>query len=251
MPGLDHGRAGAHRLAAAGIVRGNAFESAMTPRRLLLSCLLWLAANGSAAAPALAPAVRAELDAALQAYAAGQLAPARSAFESLAQRQVPAAQYNLAVMHLRGEVPRSDLVLAGELLTRAAHGGLVTAQLALAQALENADLGHRDLALAHRWYQVAAVNGSVDAQLAVGTAHFLGRGLAKDPALAVHWFREAAKGGDIGAMYLLASMYEQGDGVDRDLRLARYWYDQAARNGDEAAPAKVQELDARLASPPA
>ena len=170
---------------------------------------------------------------------------------NLAQRQVPVAQYNLAVMHLRGEVPQPDRALARDLLQRAAAGGLVTAQLALGQALENGDLGERDLPLAHHWYQLAAAHGSVDAQLAVGTAHYLGRGLPKDPQRAAHWFREAAKGGDAGAMYLLASQYEQGDGVERDLRLARYWYEQAAHQGDVAASVKVKELDARLAAPPA
>jgi TPR repeat protein len=224
----------------------------MNPRRLRLICLLWLAsAAGAFAAPALVPALQDEVEAAVRAYDSGRLAPAHAAFESLAQRQVPVAQFNLAVMHLRGEVPQPDLGLARDLLQRAAMGGLVTAQLALGQALENGDLGERDLPLAHRWYQLAAAQGSVDAQLAVGTAHYLGRGLPKDPQRAAHWFREAAKGGDVGAMYLLASQYEQGDGVERDLRLARYWYEQAARRGDEAAPAKVQELDARLAAPPA
>ena len=207
----------------------------MSLRTLTLAGLLWLAAGAAGAAPPLAPALRAELDAAIEAYEAGRMAPARAAFESLARRRVPAAEYNLAVMHLRGEVAQPDLRQAQGLLTRAAEGGFVTAQLALA----------------HRWYEVAAVSGSVDAQVAMGTAHYLGRGLAKDAARAAHWFREAAKGGDVGAMYLLASMYEQGDGVGRDLRLARYWYDMAARSGDEAAPAKVLEMDARLALPPA
>lgn len=55
----------------------------------------------------------------------------------------------------------------------------------------------------------------------------------------------------MGAQYLIASMYEHGEGVAPDLRLARYWYDAAARNGDEAAAAKVKELDAKLAPPPA
>jgi len=46
-------------------------------------------------------------------------------------------------------------------------------------------------------------------------------------------------------------MHEGGLGLAADLRLARYWYDIAARNGDEAAPAKVKEMDARLAEGPA
>ena len=121
----------------------------MMSRRPLLTCLLWLAATGASAASAPASALQAEVDAAVRAYDAGRLAPARDAFESLAQRQVPVAQYNLAVMHLRGEVPQPDRALARDLLQRAAAGGLVTAQLALGQALENGDLGERDLPLAH------------------------------------------------------------------------------------------------------
>ena len=53
----------------------------------------------------------------------GRLDPARKAFETLAGRGVPAAQYNLAVMHLRGEMPRSDAKQAARLMASAAQGG--------------------------------------------------------------------------------------------------------------------------------
>ncbi len=75
--------------------------------------------------------MQAELDAAVLAYESRHIAPALAAFESLAGRGVPAAEYNLAVMHLRGEVPQPDPALAQALLTRAARSGFVTAQLAL------------------------------------------------------------------------------------------------------------------------
>ena len=127
-----------------------------------VSAVLWLCLAAAVhAAPALAPAVQQELDRAVLAYESGRLAPARAAFEALAQRRVPAAEYNLAVMHLRGELPQPDLALARRLLQRAAEGGFVTAQLMLGRALENGDLGPRDLTLAHRWYAVAAESGSV------------------------------------------------------------------------------------------
>jgi uncharacterized protein len=202
------------------------------------------------------------LAAAVQQFEAGQMPQARAAFEALSRQGLPAAQYNLAVMHLQGHTrpagsPASaaqkaaDQKTAEALLTRAAKGGFVTAQFMLGQALESGQLGRRDLVLAHRWYEVAALAGSVPAQVAMGTAYYLGRGRSKDPQQALHWFREGAKGGDLGAMYLLASMYEQGDGTDVDLRLARYWYGIAAEQGDEAAPGKVKELDAQLAKPAA
>jgi uncharacterized protein len=212
---------------------------------LLLACCL-----SAGAAPPLPPAARAQLDAALRAYEAGNLPAARAGFEALAARRVPVAQYNLAVMHLRGELPQPDRTLARRLLINAAEGGFVTAQFMLAQSLENGDFGARDLPLAMNWYEVAATSGSVEAQVAMGTAYFLGRGRPQNAAESARWYREAAKGGDIGAMYLIASMYEQGDGVPQDLRLARYWYDLAAQGGDEAAPGKLREIDARRSGQP-
>jgi TPR repeat protein len=216
----------------------------------VLCAVLWLSAAATAGAVTpLTPVLQAKLDQAVATYEAGRLRPAQAAFEALARREVPAAEYNLAVMHLRAEVPRPDRALALRLLQRAAGGGFVTAQLMLGRGLEAGEFGPRDLQRAHQWYERAALAGDTDAQVAMGTAFYLGRGRPKEPAQAVHWFREAAKGGDVGAMYLLASMMEQGDGVERDLRLARYWYDAAARSGDPAAPGKVKEIDLRLAAP--
>jgi TPR repeat protein len=202
------------------------------------------------AAPALSAQRQAQLDRAVIDYASGHFDAARRAFEVLARRRVAVAEFNLAAMHLRDEVPRPDRALARRLLERSARGGFVMAQTMLGRSLENGDFGPRELERAHDWYERAARGGDVDAQLAMGTAHYLGRGRPRDPALAAQWYREAAKGGDVGAMYLLASMYEQGDGVERDLRLARYWYEAAARSGDEAAPGKVRELDGLMGRAP-
>jgi TPR repeat protein len=210
----------------------------------------WMLLCLSGSANALPPPLQAELDRAVLDYEAGRRPAAQAAFESLARRRVPAALYNLAVMHLRDELPRADLQQARRLLTQAAEGGFVTAQFMLGQAWETGRFGARDLQLANRWYEAAARSGSVEGQVAIGTAFYLGRGARKDYVEAARWFREAAKAGDVGAQYLLASMYEAGDGVERDLRLARYWYDVAARNGDLAAPGKVTEIDARLTTAP-
>jgi TPR repeat protein len=190
------------------------------------------------------------LQEAVDAYEQGRLQQAREAFLKLSRAGVPAADYNLAVMHLRGEMPRPSTSEAVRLMTRAAQHGFVTAMVDLGRLYEGGGAGPVDLGTANRWYLQAAEAGSVDAQVAIGTAHYLGRGASKDPALAARWYREAAMGGDVGAQYLIASMYEGGYGVDRDLRLARYWYDIAAKNGDEAAPGKVKEIDAKLAASP-
>jgi len=209
---------------------------------------LLLAAPARAAAPA-APTSEPALVQALSIYQRGDLAGARQAFERLSALGIPAADYNLAVMHLRGELQPASTAEAVSLMERAANRGFVTAMVGLAQLHERGEIdGRRDLPAAMAWYRRAAEAGSVEAQVEIGTAHYLGRGAAKDPAQAAHWYREAAKRGEVGAMYLIASMYEQGDGVERDLRLARYWYAQCAAQGDVAAPGKLKELDAKLAA---
>lgn len=190
------------------------------------------------------------IEAAVAAYERGDLAAARIAFSRLGREGVAAADYNLAVMHLRGELPNASAMQALRLMTRAAEAGFVTGLYGLAQLHELGQAGLAvDLVQANGWYRRAAEAGSVDGQVAIGTAHYLGRGAPKDLARAARWFRLAAQGGDVGAMYLYASMVEAGDGAERDLKEARYWYAAAARNGDEAAPSKVKELDARLAAP--
>lgn len=178
-------------------------------------------------------------------YGRGDIDGARQAFEALAARGVPAADYNLALMHLNGDLPGGAEAALGH-MTRAAEAGFVTAMYGIGQLHEQGRLGTPDLARAFAWHLRAAVAGSVDGQVAVGTAYYLGRGADQDMPKAAHWYREAAKGGDVGAQYLIASMYETGLGVERDLRLARYWYEAAAGNGDVAAQAKVEALDRLL-----
>jgi TPR repeat protein len=223
---------------------------AWLPGLLALAVVTALTAADSRAAPAMGAAQQAEVDRAVSAYRRGRQQAARAAFEALAQRHVPAGEFNLAMMHLRGEVPAPDRGRARLLLESAGRAGFVTAQWTLGCTLESGELGRKDLVQAHDWYALAAEAGQADAQLAMGTAYYLGRGRPKQPASAAHWFRLAALQGDVGAMYLLASMYEQGDGLDLDLRLARYWYAAAAQAGDLAAPGKLKDLDARAAAQP-
>ncbi len=214
-------------------------------KRLLLIGLI-------AAAPLVWAQAQTPLDAAVAAYRSGDLTQARSAFMQLSVKGVPAADYNLAVMHLRGEMPAASDAEALRLMTRAADAGFVTAMVGMAELHEFGHAGLKvDLVQSVLWSRRAAEAGSVDAQVSMGTAHYLGRGASKDFALAAHWFRLAAQAGDVGAMYFIASLYENGDGVMRDLAEARYWYAAAARNGEPGADLKVKELDAKLAAKPA
>lgn len=224
--------------------------------RLLGALAVLAATSAGAAEPALTPAqkeaLQARLEAAVVDHDQGRLQQAREAFEGLARAGLPAADYNLAVMHLKRELPGASNGEALRLMQRAAEQGFVTATYGVGRLYETGDAGRRDLGEASRWYLRAAEQGSVQGQVEIATAYYLGRGAAQDMPAAAHWYREAAKGGDVGAQYILASMYESGVGVAHDLRLARYWYAAAAASGDEVAPAKLREIDARLeGTPPA
>lgn len=190
------------------------------------------------------------LGAALAAYQRGDFASARAAFERLARDGVPAADYNLAVMHLRRERPDANPREALRLMQRAADAGFVTAMVGLGELHERGQAPlARDLAQSVSWFRRAAEAGSLEGQLAVATAHYLGRGAALDKTQAARWYRLAAQQGDGGAMYLFASMCESGDGIERDLPEARYWYAAAARNGETGAAEKARAIEKKLSSP--
>ncbi|MFT7776918.1 tetratricopeptide repeat protein [Roseateles sp.] len=190
----------------------------------------------------------ASLPDALAAYDAGDLKAAARGFAESARRGEALGQFNLAMMHLRRELPGASDVKAWQLLLHAAAQKLALAENALGEMIEQGRHGGPDPRAACGWFEQAAEHGSSDGALAIATCYYLGRGRAQDMSLAHRWYLEAAKAGDVGAQYLVASMFETGLGVAADERLARYWYDIAAKNGDDAAKAKLKAMRAADAS---
>lgn len=181
---------------------------------------------------------------ALAAYDAGDLKTAARGFAESARRGEALGQFNLAMMHLRKELPGASDAKAWQLLQRAAALRLALAENALGEMIEQGRRGRPDPQAACGWFEQAAEHGNSDGALAVATCYYLGRGRAQDMVQAHRWYLEAAKTGDVGAQYLVASMFETGLGVAADERLARYWYDAAAKNGDNAAKAKLKAMQA-------
>lgn len=182
------------------------------------------------------------LDDALAAYDDGRLKAAAKGFATAAARGEPLAQFNLAMMHLRRELPGASDVKAWQWLQRAAAQDFARAENALGEMIEQGRHGPLDTTAACDWFERAAEHGNGDGALAAGTCFYLGRGRQQDMAAAHRWYLQAATAGDVGAQYLVASMFETGLGVEADERLARYWLEAAAKNGDVAARAKLQSL---------
>jgi len=190
----------------------------------------------------------APLDDALAAYDEGRLKAAAKGFTASAARGEALGQFNLAMMHLRRELPGASDAKAWQWLQRAAAQQFALAENALGEMIEQGRHGPLDKAAACDWFERAAEHGNGDGALATGTCFYLGRGRPQDMAQAHHWYLEAAKAGDVGAQYLVASMFETGLGVEADARLAHYWFEAAAKNGDVAAKAKIKALDSAAAS---
>ncbi|RTL35190.1 MAG: sel1 repeat family protein [Burkholderiales bacterium] len=181
---------------------------------------------------------------ALMAYDEGDLKTAARGFTASATKGDALGQFNLAMMHLRKELPGASDAQAWRWLERAARQDLALAENALGEMIEQGRRGKPDPKAACGWFERAAEHGNADGALATATCYYLGRGRRQDMARAHRWYLEAAKAGDVGAQYLVASMFETGLGVEADERLARYWYDAAARNGDDAARLKLKAMQA-------
>lgn len=182
---------------------------------------------------------------ALTAYDEGDLKAAARGFTASASQGNALGQFNLAMMHLRKELPGASDSQAWRLLQRAAGQQLALAENALGEMIEQGRRGKPEPKAACGWFERAAEHGNADGALATATCYYLGRGRKQDMAQAHRWYLEAAKAGDVGAQYIVASMFENGLGVQSDERLSRYWYDVAARNGDVAAQVKVKALRER------
>ena len=191
------------------------------------------------AAGAAAPAT----DAGWQAYGRGDYAAALKIYEQAAAAGDRLAQFNLAMMLLRGDGGRAD-----------ADGGVVWLRKAAERRAcrrRNTTWGFSTRAgsacrarstAATQWWQQAAEQGHTEAQVELATQYFLGRGAPKDWKLAAKWYEAAAESGDVGAQYIMGSFYEHGDGVPQDLRKALDWYVAAARQGDTGAAAQAKDV---------
>jgi TPR repeat protein len=186
-------------------------------------------------------------DAGWRAYRGGDYAAARAIYEQGATKGDRLAQFNLAMMLLRGEGGRADIDGGVVWLRKAAEAGLPQGQYNLGLLYENGVGVTRSLTAATEWWQKAADQGHTEAQVQVATQYFLGRGAPKDWKLAAKWYEAAAQNGDAGAQYIMGSFYEHGDGVPQDLKKALEWYVAAAKQGDAGAAVQAKDVARRLA----
>jgi serine/threonine-protein kinase len=128
------------------------------------------------------------------------------------------------------------------LLRKAAAGGLLPAQQALAFRLENGAGMKKDEAEAAVWYKSAAEKGDASAQEKFAEFLAKGRGITKNEAEAIDWYKKAADQGSASAAWQLAQIYFKGRGTKKDEAEGMIWLKKAA---DKNQPDAVKELKKR------
>jgi uncharacterized protein len=192
--------------------------------------------------------VRADVHAGVEAYKQGDYETALREFSDLAESGDPRAQYNLAVMYLKGRGVEKDLSRAFELQRRAAEGGLAAAQHGLAIMYYRGEGVERDFEIAARWFRRAAERGFPTSQLNLGVMYFSGQGVERNDAEVVKWITLAAAKGVPEALYRLGRMYEQGTIFMQSDRDAIYWYGKSGERGFADGEKHFRRLTALLAA---
>jgi len=142
-------------------------------------------------------------------YAAHDFAEAFAWCERAAHSNLAWAQYNLGLMHRKGEgVQQSN--------TEAAH-----------------------------WYRLAATQNFPEAQQKLAELYYFGQGVPLSYMQAAAWYRRAADHGNAEAQFQLAHLYATGQGVEPDYTQSRHWTRQAALQGHEEALRELKRREYR------
>ena len=114
--------------------------------RFLLAILVLSAASLAAA----------DFQTAMDAYNAGDFATAHEEWMPLAEAGSAAAQFNIGLLHERGEGRDTDLATALEWYVRAAENGFARAQFRLGELYDAGEGLERDLIESRKWFAIAA-----------------------------------------------------------------------------------------------
>jgi len=144
---------------------------------------------------------------------------------------------------------RGDHAAAYEIWSHLAEGGDPAAQFNVAMMYVRGQGVERDLARAAAWFRKSAEQGRVDAQAKLGALYAHGQGVQQDFNEAARWLDKAAQGGDGASQYDLAVLYANGTGVEQDYSAAYYWFTRASISGFIAAQEAQEQLRQML--PPA
>ena len=157
---------------------------------------------------------------------------ARVFMEKAAKSGHARAQFNIAQMIVADRPSYAGFEKAKPFYEAAAEAGLADAQYALATILaEGNGVPAPDEKGAREWMTRAALGGLDTAQVELGIWLVNGRGGEARPDEALEWFRRAARGGNVVAQNRLARMHAFGIGTLIDPVRAGAWHVVTKRAG--------------------
>jgi uncharacterized protein len=177
----------------------------------------------------------------------GDYATAMRLWRPLAEQGDAVAQYNLGLMHYRGEGVPQDYATAAGWFRKAADQEQAAAQYSLGHMYFEGRGIPQDSAASVMWFRKAAGHGDAKAQTGLGFIYTNGQGVPQDDAAAASWYRKAAEQGYPAAQFKLGSMYFDGRGVQQDYVRALMWLNLAAARGHKIAARTWNVVAARMA----
>lgn len=178
---------------------------------------------------------------AAQAYAAGDLAKARTLWEELAAKGDGQAMNNLGVLHDQGLGVAPDSGRALHWFAQSANAGNPSGMNNYGRMLQHGRAIPANPEEAARWFDLAARQGQPEAQYNLGYLYESGQGVPQDDSAAAAWYSRAASLRQKDALARLGHFYRIGRGVSQDKQRAVLLLYGAAMEGSKSA---INELEA-------
>jgi uncharacterized protein len=185
---------------------------------------------------------RADFEAGVRAYDAGDYAAAIVEWRPLAEQGHLEAQFGMGIIYENGRGIGRDYNEAAKWYTAAAEGGHPGAQFNLGNMYQQGLGVEKDPSKAVYWWTLAAAQGLSEAQLNLGIAYHRGNGVAPDQDEALIWFVRSAEAGNAMGQFSAGYAYETGLGTEPDRAVARRYYTQAAEAGVQQATTRLAEM---------
>lgn len=144
------------------------------------------------------------------AYSAGDYDTARREWLPLAENGDARSQYQIGLMHLKGQGVEADA------------------------------------ASALKWFRLAVDQGYTPSLVNLAELYYTGRGAAHDHDEAAKLYAKAARQGNAEAQYALGNLYIRGHGVEKDLARAHMWLGIAGMRGLKIARNRQSDIEAMM-----
>ena len=166
-------------------------------------------------------------------------------FKQAAENKYIPAYLELAKLYQQGHGTVVDIEQALQFFSKAAGENIPEAQYRLGLLLLKEQVFEHEPQQALNWLIRAAKNNFTPAKAKIGEIYFEGVYVERDLEQALAWWVSAAQGKDYEASFHLGSILEAGQIVPKDLSAAIHWYLKSAEGNHAKAQLKLAEFYAQ------